>query len=119
MSPSTPEVAPPPPPPETKPSISEDAAAVSSKLPAVSSAATEEEHEEDAAEAKQGKEEENVLNPTQILNIVGLNPMQQSAAKDAIMSIAELSKHLQLGQVRRACAICSTASVNKAFTRSI
>ena len=45
------------------------------------------------------KEAENVLNPTQILNIAGLNPQQQSAAKDAIMSIAELSKHLQLGQV--------------------
>lgn len=50
-------------------------------------------------EALKDKDSENVLNPTQILSIAGLNPQQQSAAKDAIMSIAELSKHLQLGQV--------------------
>ena len=50
-------------------------------------------------EAMKDKDPENVLNPTQILSIAGLNPQQQSAAKDAIMSIAELSKQLQLGQV--------------------
>uniref|UniRef100_F6SY99 SFR19-like C-terminal domain-containing protein n=2 Tax=Ciona intestinalis TaxID=7719 RepID=F6SY99_CIOIN len=44
-------------------------------------------------------ENEKKLNPTQILNIAGLNPTQQSAAKDAIMSIAELSRQLQLGQI--------------------
>ena len=50
-------------------------------------------------EVAKEKEPENVLNPTQILSIAGLNPQQQSAAKDAIMSIAELSKQLQLGGV--------------------
>ena len=52
-----------------------------------------------SSDSSRGKDPKKLLNPTQILNIVGLNPQQRSAAKDAIMSIAELSKTLQLEQV--------------------
>nr|XP_039272296.1 serine/arginine repetitive matrix protein 2-like [Styela clava] len=47
------------------------------------------------------EEEKSVLNPTQILNFIGLNPQQKSAAQNAILSIAELSKHLQLDKLMK------------------
>lgn len=43
--------------------------------------------------------QQTMLNPTQILNSIGLNPQQHSAAQNAILSIAELSKHLSLDKV--------------------
>nr|CAB3265881.1 protein SCAF11 [Phallusia mammillata] len=90
---------PPPPPPKTKPinespvKDSKPSNEVAKALPAILPGLAE------LAKVKDLKEDDSVLNPTQILNIVGLNPVQHSAAKDAIMSIAELSKQLQLGQI--------------------
>ena len=105
MSPFTPEVkedeAPPPPPKVTSSSevsstTPSTAASLFSKLFGIKK---DPEEPKPTVKPEVVKESENVLNPTQILNIAGLNPQQQSAAKDAIMSIAELSKQLQLGQV--------------------
>lgn len=84
---------------ETKPSGTESTvAAIPDEIAKLST---------DIAAVKQGdndpsiQDENSLLNPTQILNIIGLNPQQKSAAQNAILSIAELSKHLQLGQVTK------------------
>ncbi|XP_076803450.1 uncharacterized protein LOC143447299 isoform X2 [Clavelina lepadiformis] len=101
MSPVSPDNKLPPPPPP-KPTnqgvVSSDSslgATIVSRLLGLKKESDETASLKDARE----KEAESVLNPTQILNIAGLNPRQQSAAQDAIMSIAELSKELQLGQI--------------------
>lgn len=52
-------------------------------------------HKDDDVLSKNNGEKA-LLNPTQILNSIGLNPQQHSAAQNAILSIAELSKHLHL-----------------------